>query len=187
MKGVITGKTGYLLKITSQSPRVPPTLGAAHLSGDKGQGSARTARRSRERETGNMPGAGETLRLSGPRGSDRARPEGMLSNTAIAASDAHPRARTQPEAPLAETRRHTAALRVGQNPLSTGGLGGSPYGSPSCSDPAPVPRRPEPVSSPVKWAAKAATWGCNSTRRRVSGHARPLRGPPVSPQRKNRL
>lgn len=71
LKVVIREKTGYLLTITSLSPRVQLTLREVHLSGDKEQDSARMARRYLEEETENWPGAGETLRLPVPSAGDR--------------------------------------------------------------------------------------------------------------------
>lgn len=61
LKGVIREKTGYPFKITSQRTRVQPTLGAAHLSGDKGPGLCEDGQRS-GRGRRNWPGAGEARR-----------------------------------------------------------------------------------------------------------------------------
>ena len=167
LKGVIGEKTGYSFKITSQRTRVQPTLGAAHLSGDKGPGLCEDGQRSRRgrRELARCRGGTEVL---GPRGGDRTLPS--PESTPQMQLPTH----AQPGPPLAGTRRHTAALRVGRDPLSTGGLGGS------LPPPATIPllRRLEPASSPVNGAAKAATRGCHSTSA-VSGRGQSLRPPPV--------
>lgn len=142
MKSVIREKTGYLFKNDIPKPHSPAYPRGS--SSERGQ----RARTLRGRPEGR--GGGGDRGLARCRGDSEAagtarrrpRPTPRHSNTANAASDAHRRARTARSA-LAETRRHTPALRVRQNPLSTGGSGGSPHGPPSCRLRATeLPRRP---------------------------------------------